>query len=74
MAASCRSRVKVAPWERRSRAVAIGAGYFSGFQYEAWNRIPEVQLGAIYNRTESKARGHMATYDIPRYLRWTGAR
>lgn len=49
------------------KAAAIGAGYFSGFQYEAWNRIPEVQLGAIYNRTESKARGHMATYDIPRY-------
>ena len=49
------------------KAVAIGAGYFSGFQYEAWNRIPEVRLGAIYNRTESKARRLMATYGIPRY-------
>lgn len=49
------------------KAVAIGAGYFSGFQYEAWNRIPEVCLGAIYNRTESKARHHMDTYGIPRY-------
>ena len=49
------------------KAVAIGAGYFSGFQYEAWNRIPEVRLGAIYNRTESKARRLMDTYGIPRY-------
>ena len=49
------------------KAVAIGAGYFSGFQYEAWNRIPEVRLDAIYNRTESKARRHMDSYGIPRY-------
>lgn len=49
------------------KAVAIGAGYFSGFQYEAWNRIAEVRLGAIYNRTESKARRLMDTYGIPRY-------
>ena len=49
------------------KAVAIGAGYFSGFQFEAWNRIPEVRLGAISNRTEAKARRQMATHGIPRY-------
>lgn len=49
------------------KAVAIGAGYFSGFQYEAWNRIPEVTVAAISNRTESKARQKMAEYSIPRF-------
>jgi predicted dehydrogenase len=49
------------------KAVAMGAGYFSRFQYEAWTRIPEVQVTAIYNRTEAKAREMMAAYGIPRY-------
>ncbi len=53
--------------ERRFKAVAIGAGYFSGFQYEAWNRIPEVRVAAISNRTESKARRKMEEYGIPRF-------
>ncbi len=51
----------------RLRGVAIGAGYFSGFQYEAWNRIPEVEVVAISNRTESKARQKMAEFSIPRF-------
>ncbi len=51
----------------RFKAVAIGAGYFAGFQYEAWNRIPEVEVAAIHNRTEVKARSQMARYGIPRY-------
>jgi D-apiose dehydrogenase len=45
----------------------MGAGYFSNFQYEAWTRIPEVRIGAIYNRTEVKAREIMARYGIERY-------
>jgi len=49
------------------KGVAMGAGYFSRFQYEAWTRIPEVKITAIYNRTESKAREMMAAYDVPRY-------
>lgn len=53
--------------ERKFKAVAIGAGYFSGFQYEAWNRIPEVRVTAISNRTESKARRKMVEYGIPRF-------
>ncbi len=51
----------------RLRGVAIGAGYFSGFQYEAWNRIPEVEIVAVSNRTESKAREKMAAFSIPRF-------
>ena len=53
--------------QRRLKAVSIGAGYFSAYQYEAWNRIPEVEVAAISNRTESKARDMMATYGIPRF-------
>jgi predicted dehydrogenase len=47
--------------------VGLGAGYFAPFQYEAWTRIPEVQIAAISNRTEDKARALMAEYGIPRY-------
>jgi predicted dehydrogenase len=49
------------------KGVAMGAGYFSRFQYEAWSRIPEVEMTAIYNRTEDKARAMMSQYGIPRY-------
>jgi len=51
----------------RLKGVGIGAGYFSRFQYEAWRRIPEVEITAIYNRTEQKARAMMAEYGIQRY-------
>ncbi|MFB3826882.1 MAG: Gfo/Idh/MocA family protein [Bryobacteraceae bacterium] len=49
------------------KGVAVGAGYFSRFQYEAWTRIPEVEIAAISSRTESKARAMMAAYGIPRF-------
>lgn len=49
------------------KAAAIGAGYFAGFQYEAWGRIPEVEVAALSNRTESKARRLMAEHGIARY-------
>jgi len=49
------------------KGVAMGAGYFSRFQYEAWTRIPEVEIAALYNRTESKARELMARYGVPNY-------
>ena len=49
------------------KGVAMGAGYFSRFQYEAWTRIPEAKLSAIYNRTESKAREMMAAYAVSTY-------
>jgi predicted dehydrogenase len=51
----------------RLRGAGLGAGYFARYQYEAWTRIPEVQIDAIYNRTESKAREMMAAYGVPRY-------
>ncbi len=32
------------------KGVCVGAGYFSRFQYEAWNRMPGVQIAALANR------------------------
>jgi len=52
---------------KKLKGVALGAGYFSRFQYEAWSRIPEVEMAAIYNRTENKARALMAQHGVPRY-------
>jgi len=37
------------------KGVCIGAGYFSHFQYEAWQRIPEVELIAFSNRDQPRA-------------------
>jgi len=42
----------------------VGTGYFSRFQYEAWSRIPEVQLVGICNRTIEPAEELAALYDI----------
>lgn len=37
------------------KLVGIGSGYFAGFQYRAWNRIPEVKVTAMCNRNIEKA-------------------
>lgn len=39
---------------KKLKGVAMGAGYFSHYQYEAWQRIPEVEMTALYNRTIEK--------------------
>jgi predicted dehydrogenase len=52
---------------RRLKGVGLGAGYFAPFQYEAWTRIPEAEIAAIYNRTEDRARRIQREYDVPRY-------
>jgi D-apiose dehydrogenase len=49
------------------RGVALGAGYFAPFHYEAWTRIPEVEIVAIFDRTEDKAAPIRAKYGVPRY-------
>jgi D-apiose dehydrogenase len=52
---------------RKLKGVALGAGYFAPFQYEAWTRIPEVEIVAMYNRTENRAAAIRAKYGVPRY-------
>lgn len=52
---------------KKFKGVAIGAGYFSPFQYEAWNRIPEVIITALCNRNREKAAPLMQQYRIERH-------
>lgn len=47
------------------QGIGIGAGYFSHFQYEAWNRIDDVEIVAIVNRDVSKAEDLKQKYNIP---------
>ena len=49
------------------KAVAVGAGYFSYFQYEAWNRIPEVTVTAFCNRNAERAKPIREKYGIERH-------
>lgn len=53
------------------RGVCLGAGYFSRFQYEAWRRIPEVEIVALANRSVDKARETAALHGIPRAYAWS---
>lgn len=36
------------------KGVGIGAGYFSRFHYEAWDRIPEVEIAAVCDLFEGR--------------------
>jgi predicted dehydrogenase/kynurenine formamidase len=41
---------------KRLRGLCIGAGYFSQFHFDAWRRMPEVEIVAVCDRDEAKAR------------------
>jgi len=47
------------------RVAVAGAGYFTQFQLDGWKRMPEVELAAICNRDESKARALAERFGIP---------
>jgi len=49
------------------RAVAVGAGYFSHFQYDAWRRIPEVQITAFSNRDPGRAKTIKEKFGISKH-------
>jgi D-apiose dehydrogenase len=49
------------------RGVCIGAGYFSHFQYEAWQRIPEARIIAFSNRDPAKAQVIKQKFGIERF-------
>jgi len=49
------------------RGLGIGAGYFAPYQYEAWSRIPEVEITAVSNRSETKAQEMANAFGIPRF-------
>ncbi len=56
---------------RRLRGICLGAGYFSRFQYEAWARIPEVEIVAVVNRDLAKARAAAQQHGIARATAWS---
>lgn len=47
------------------KAVCVGAGYFSHFQYEAWSRIPEVKIMALCDFDNDKANEMAEKFRIP---------
>jgi len=49
------------------KGAGIGAGYFAQFQHEAWTRIPEVEIVAVADRSEVKAREVALKYAIPHH-------
>ena len=49
------------------KGVGIGAGYFAPFHYEAWTRIPEVEIVALFNPSEDRAAPIMSRYGVRRY-------
>ncbi|GAB1857227.1 Gfo/Idh/MocA family oxidoreductase [Flavobacteriaceae bacterium MHTCC 0001] len=53
--------------QSKLKGVAIGAGYFSQFQYEAWMRIPEVEITALCNLNEERAQGIMSAYGVKKH-------
>jgi predicted dehydrogenase len=46
--------------------VLVGAGFFAGFQAEAWRRIPGVHLAAIADVDVDRARAFAGRWGIPR--------
>jgi D-apiose dehydrogenase len=50
---------------KKLRGVCVGAGYFSRYQYEAWQRIPEVEIVALANRSVERARDTAARHNVP---------
>lgn len=48
------------------RGACVGAGYFSRFQYEAWTRIPEVEIVANCNRELARAEAFAGEFAIPK--------
>ncbi len=49
---------------KKLKGVAIGAGYFSKYQYEAWTRIPEVEITALCNSNFERAQSIMVPYGV----------
>jgi D-apiose dehydrogenase len=49
---------------KKLKGVCIGAGYFSQFQFDAWSRIPEVEVVALCDQDPAKANAMADTYSI----------
>jgi D-apiose dehydrogenase len=66
----CAGHDAVKEWLARNgtlKGVGIGAGYFAPFHYEAWTRIPEAEIVALFNPGEDRAAPIMSRYGVRRY-------
>ncbi len=50
------------------RVLGVGAGYFSQFQYEAWQSLPRSECVGMVNRDQAKAAALAARFNISRVL------
>ncbi len=48
------------------KGVAVGAGYFSQFHFDAWSRIEDVKLAAICDVSAQAGQDAAAKYDVPK--------
>lgn len=48
------------------RGVSVGAGYFSQFHHDAWQRIPEVEIVALCDADPVRAEAMARQFGIPR--------
>jgi predicted dehydrogenase/kynurenine formamidase len=53
----------------RRRGICVGAGYFSQFHLDAWKRMEDVEIVALCDLNESKARGAAARHEIPHVVK-----
>jgi predicted dehydrogenase len=53
--------------DRRLRVAAIGAGYFSQFHHEAWQRLPEAELVGLQDLDAGAGRRRAEQLGIPAY-------
>lgn len=51
---------------QRLRGVAVGAGYFSQFHYDAWQRIPDVEMVALCDTSVTRARQAADRFGVAR--------
>ena len=52
---------------RLLKGLGVGAGYFSQFHYEAWNRIPFVSMAAVCDADLERAQLTASNYGIPHF-------
>ena len=51
---------------RTLRGVAVGAGYFSQFHYDAWSRVSGAELVALCNRDQARAQTVARQFGVPK--------
>jgi predicted dehydrogenase len=50
---------------KKIKVAAVGAGYFSQFQYQGWRNLDAVEIVALTNRDVAKGRAMAARYGVP---------